>query len=380
MKKCIIVSDSFKGSISSLEICAMAQESIGRLFPGCQAVPDPVADGGEGTVDCFLQAIQAEPVTCDVTGPYGEAVQAVYCRAGDRAVMEMAAAAGLPMVDGRLDPAHTTTYGVGQMIRHAVEQGCTEILLGLGGSCTNDGGCGCAAALGTRFLRADGSAFVPVGAELDQIARIDRSETEELLKGVRVAVMCDVDNPLYGPRGAAHVFGPQKGADRAMVELLDGQLMCFDQILARELGRSVSQIPGAGAAGGMGAGCIAFLGAELKPGIEAVLDMVDFDRSLEGADLVITGEGRIDSQSIHGKVISGVARRVAPKKIPLVAVVGGIADGAEGAYELGVSALFGCDRESVGYQNYAHKAKENYQRTLEDVLRLVKAVEDRPRP
>ena len=344
MKKCIIVSDSFKGSISSLEICAMAQESIGRLFPGCQAVPVPVADGGEGTVDCFLQAIQAEPVTCDVTGPYGEAVQAVYCRAGDRAVMEMAAAAGLPMVDGRLDPAHTTTYGVGQMIRHAVEQGCTEILLGLGGSCTNDGGCGCAAALGTRFLRADGSAFVPVGAELDQIARIDRSEPEELRKGVRIAVMCDVDNPLYGPRGAAHVFGPQKGADRAMVELLDGQLMCFDQILARELGRSVSQIPGAGAAGGMGAGCIAFLGAELKPGIEAVLDMV------------------------------------APKKIPLVAVVGGIADGAEGAYELGVSALFGCDRESVGYQNYAHKAKENYQRTLEDVLRLVKAVEDRPRP
>ena len=356
----------------------MAQESIGRLFPGCQVVPVPVADGGEGTVDCFLQAIQAEPVTCDVTGPYGEAVQAVYCRAGDRAVMEMAAAAGLPMVGDRLDPAHTTTYGVGQMIRHAVEQGCTEILLGLGGSCTNDGGCGCAAALGTRFLRADGSAFVPVGAELDQIARIDRSETEELLKGVRIAVMCDVDNPLYGPRGAAHVFGPQKGADRAMVELLDGQLMRFDQILVRELGRSVSQIPGAGAAGGMGAGCIAFLGAELKPGIEAVLDMVDFDRSLEGADLVITGEGRIDSQSIHGKVISGVARRVAPKKIPLVAVVGGIADGAEGAYELGVSALFGCDRESVGYQNYAHKAKENYQRTLEDVLRLVKAVEDRP--
>lgn len=380
MKKLIVVSDSFKGTLSSMEICRLARETVPRIFPGCAVDTVPVADGGEGTVDCFVEAVGAHRVWVDVTGPYGEPLRAAYARRGGQAVVEMAAAAGLPQVGERKDPERTTTYGVGQLLRHAVEQGCNAVLLGLGGSATNDGGCGCAAALGTRFLRADGSAFVPVGAELDQIARIDRSETEELLKGVRIAVMCDVDNPLYGPRGAAHVFGPQKGADRAMVELLDGQLMCFDQILARELGRSVSQIPGAGAAGGMGAGCIAFLGAELKPGIEAVLDMVDFDRSLEGADLVITGEGRIDSQSIHGKVISGVARRVAPKKIPLVAVVGGIADGAEGAYELGVSALFGCDRESVGYQNYAHKAKENYQRTLEDVLRLVKAVEDRPRP
>lgn len=353
----------------------MAQQSIGALFPGCQVVPVPVADGGEGTVDCFIQAIQARPVTCDVTGPYGEPIQAVYCRKEEQAVIEMAAAAGLPMVDGRLDPERTTTYGVGQLIRHAVEQGCKEILLGLGGSCTNDGGCGCAAALGARFLRADGSSFVPVGADLDQIARIDLSETEQLLEGVQITVMCDVDNPLYGPRGAAHVFAPQKGADEAMVERLDRQLERLDETLRRELGLSVSQTPGAGAAGGMGAGCIAFLGAQLKPGIEAVLDTVGFSRQLEGADLVITGEGRIDSQSVHGKVISGVARRVSPKGIPLVAVVGGIAEGAEEAYELGVTALFGCDRESVGFKNYAHKAKENYQRTLEDVLRLIRAVE-----
>ena len=377
MKKCIIISDSFKGSISSMEICAMAKESIGKLFPNCQVVPVPVADGGEGTVDCFVQAIQAQPVHCAVTGPYGEPVQATYCRAGDRAVVEMAAAAGLPMVGQRLNPARTSTYGVGQIIRHAVENGCAEILLGLGGSCTNDGGCGCAAALGTKFFRDNGEEFVPVGENLDQIARIDLSETKRLLGGVQITVMCDVDNPLYGPRGAAHVFGPQKGADEAMVEQLDGQLKHLDATLTRELGLSVSQIPGAGAAGGMGAGCIAFLNATLKPGIEAVLDMVDFDRQLEGADLVITGEGRIDSQSVHGKVISGVARRVSPRGIPLVAVVGGIADGAEEAYDLGVTALFGCDRESVGFKNYAHKAKENYQRTLEDVLRLIRAVEHR---
>lgn len=375
MKKCIIVSDSFKGTISSLEICEMAQQSVGKLFPGCQVVPVPVADGGEGTVDCFVQAIQARPVRCAVTGPYGEPVQAVYCRAGDRAVIEMAAAAGLPMVGQRLDPSRTSTYGVGQIIRHAVENGCTEILLGLGGSCTNDGGCGCAAALGTKFLRVDGSTFVPVGAELDQIAHIDLSGVKKLLEGVRITVMCDVDNPLYGPRGAACVFGPQKGADLAMAERLDRQLRCLDKTLQRELNVFVSQVPGAGAAGGMGAGCITFLGAQLKPGIEAVLDMVDFDRQLDGADLVITGEGRIDSQSVHGKVISGIARRVRPKGIPLVALVGGIAEGAEEAYELGITALFGSDRESVGFENYAYKAKENYQRTLEDILRLIKAVE-----
>ena len=375
MKKCIIISDSFKGSISSMEICDMARQSIGKLFPECQAVSIPVADGGEGTVDCFVQAIQAQPVHCAVTGPYGEPIQATYCRSRNRAVVEMAAAAGLPMVGNRLNPARTSTYGVGQMIRHAVESGCTEILLGLGGSCTNDGGCGCAAALGVKFFRKNGDSFVPVGENLNQIARIDLTEAKQLLDGVQITVMCDVDNPLYGPRGAAYIFGPQKGADKAMVEQLDSQLKSFDEALTRELGLSVSQIPGAGAAGGMGAGCIAFMGAMLKPGIEAVLDMVDFDGQLEGADLVITGEGRIDGQSVHGKVISGVARRVNPKGIPLVAVVGGIADGAEEAYALGVTAMFGCDRESVGYKNYAHKAKENYQRTLEDVLRLVRAVE-----
>ena len=199
MKKCIVISDSFKGTLSSLEICGIAQQSIPRFFPGCEVVTVPVADGGEGTVDCFVEAIHAEPVTVQVTGPYGEEIQATYCRSGHRAVVEMASAAGLPMVGDRRNAEKTTTYGVGQIIRHAVEQGCTEILLGLGGSCTNDGGCGCAAALGTKFSREDGTCFVPVGEILDQIAHIDVSETRKLLEQVQVTVMCDVDNPLYGP-------------------------------------------------------------------------------------------------------------------------------------------------------------------------------------
>lgn len=374
MKKCIVISDSFKGTLSSLEICSIAQQSIPLFFPTCEVVTIPVADGGEGTVECFVEAIHAELVTVQVSGPYGEDTQAIYCRSGRRAVVEMASAAGLPMVGDRRNPEETSTYGVGQIIRHAVEQGCTEILLGLGGSCTNDGGCGCAAALGTKFYRENGALFVPVGANLDQIAHIDVTETKKLLAQVKISVMCDVDNPLHGPRGAAYVFAPQKGADAAMVKRLDGQLLSLDRTLQRELGLSLGQVPGTGAAGGMGAGCVAFLGAELKSGIEAVLDMVEFDRRLRGADLVITGEGRIDSQSVHGKVISGIAKRTSPRKVPLVAIVGGIADGAEDAYELGVTALFGTNRQAVAFEDFAHRAKENYQRTLEDILRLIQAV------
>lgn len=374
MKKCIVISDSFKGTLSSLEICKIARRSIPKLFPNCEVVDLPVADGGEGTVECFVQALQAQLVTVEVSGPYGERVQAIYCRAGKRAVIEMASAAGLPMVEGRLDPEKTTTYGVGQLIAHAAAFGCREILLGLGGSCTNDGGCGCAAALGTKFFRPDGTQFVPVGGSLDQIARIDVSETKKLLEGVQITIMCDVDNPLYGPAGAAHVFAPQKGADGAMVERLDAGLRAMDKAVSQSLGLQVGSMPGAGAAGGMGAGCVAFLGAELKSGIEAVLDMVDFDRRLRGTDLVITGEGRIDSQSVHGKVISGIARRTSPKGVPLIAIVGGIGPGAEEAYDLGVTAIFGTDRPAADFRQYPEPAAVYYQRTLEDVLRLIQAV------
>lgn len=373
MKKCIVISDSFKGTLSSLAICRIARESIPRFFPDCRVVTVPAADGGEGTVECFMEALSARPVTAVVSGPYGEPVEAVYCRAGDRAVIEMAAAAGLPLAGEDRRPEKATTYGVGELIRRAVEAGCTEVLLGLGGSCTNDGGCGCAAALGARFLRENGEAFVPVGETLDQIARIDLSETRRLLRGVKLTAMCDVDNPLWGPRGASYAFGPQKGAGPAMAELLDRRLRALDGAIRRELGLSLGEMPGAGAAGGMGAGCVAFLGGELRSGIEAVLDMVDFDRLLDGADLVITGEGRIDAQSAWGKVISGVARRTAPRGVPLIAIAGGIGPGAEAVYDLGVTAVFGTDRQAAALSEVAPLAAENYRRTLEDILRLLRA-------
>ena len=375
MKKCIVISDSFKGTLSTLDICAIAREVFPAHFPDCELVTLPVADGGEGTVACFLEALQAQPVTVSISGPFGEPIQAVYARKNSLAVIEMASAAGLPLAGERRDPETATTYGVGQLIRHAVEQGCTDILLGLGGSATNDGGCGCAAALGTCFFDAAGNSFVPVGGTLADIAHIDVRERCRLLENVRVTVMCDVENPLFGPNGAAWVFGPQKGADDAMAARLDDGLRHLDAAFQQDLGLHLADLPGAGAAGGMGAGSIAFLGGTLRSGIEAVLDAVDFDRRLDGADLVITGEGRIDAQSVQGKVISGIARRTAPRNIPLVAIVGGIGPGAEAAYDLGVTAMFYINRAAESFAESAPRSAENYRRTLADLLRLIKAME-----
>lgn len=374
MKKCIVISDSFKGTISSQEICRIAQESIPKFFPKCEVAAVPVADGGEGTVECFIQAINAEPVSLEVTGPYGRPVQAVYARKGNMAIIEMASAAGLPMVGEDRNPEETTTYGVGELISHAVRNGCREILLGLGGSATNDGGCGCAAALGVRFYDEEGNVFVPIGKTLMKIACIEEEKAKALLEGVKVTVMCDVENPFCGPKGAAYIFGPQKGADPAMVRRLDQGLEHLAGVMERDLGISVAGIPGAGAAGGMGGGCLAFLGAKLKSGIESVLDTVEFDSMLEGASLVITGEGRIDSQSVHGKVISGIAKRTKPQNIPLVAIVGGIAEDAAAGYDLGVTAMFGIDRTAQDFKSFADKSAVFYQRTLEDILRLLKAM------
>lgn len=372
MKKCVVVSDSFKGSLSSVEIGEIAKEVIPAVFPGCEVAALPVADGGEGTVECFIRTAGFQPVAVRVSGPFGEMVDAVYARRGETAVLEMAAAAGLPLVKGQPDPSRATSFGVGQMLRHAVESGSRRIIMGLGGSATNDGGCGCAAALGAVFRRSDGQEFCPVGASLSEIESIDFMPVKTLLSGVDISVMCDVTNPLYGPEGAAYVFAPQKGADAATTAMLDKQLRAFGSTLLRETGVDAAQIPGAGAAGGMGAGCAALLGAALKPGIEAILDAVDLDGQLEGADLVITGEGRLDSQSLRGKVISGVTRRAALRGIPVVAIVGGVDDSAYAAYELGVGAIFSINRLAVPFREAAPRSAENYRRTLEDVMRLIR--------
>lgn len=375
MKKCVVVSDSFKGTVSSREICEIAQRVIPRHFPACEVVCIPVADGGEGTVDCFIQAMGAQRVGVTVTNALGEKSAAAYARIGELAIIEMAAAAGLPQVGALRCPGTATTYGVGELIAHAVDSGCRKILLGLGGSATNDGGCGCAAALGVRFYDADGQSFVPVGDTLGRIARIDTAEADELLRSVEITVMCDVTNPLYGPTGAAYVFAPQKGADAEKVKSLDAGLRHFGDVIRSQYGLDVSAMPGAGAAGGMGAGCVALLGGTIQSGIDAVLDVTGFDRQLEGADLVITGEGRIDSQSADGKVVSGVARRTRAKGVPLIAIAGGIADSAGAVYDIGVSAMFSTDRAALPVDMLGARSPGDYEATLSDIMSLIAIAE-----
>lgn len=375
MEKILLVPDSFKGTLSSRQVCQVMAGQLRRFFPQAQVKSIPVADGGEGSVEAFLAAAGGERRTRTVTGPFGEPVEAFYGILGDgrTAVIEMAACAGLPLAEGRLNPERATTYGVGELLLAAKEAGCTKAILGLGGSCTNDGGAGAAAALGAKFTRADGAAFVPTGGTLGEIAALDVSPVAQALQGMELTAMCDIDNPLYGEAGAAVVFAPQKGADAAMVARLDAGLRHLGQVSARCLGRDFSHLPGAGAAGGLGFGMAAFCGAQLRMGIDAVLDAVGFDSLLPGTDMVFTGEGKIDSQSARGKVVSGVAARCRKAGVPVVAVVGQIGQGFEEMYQQGLTAVFSINRAAQPFAESRFHAGENLALTMENIARLLAA-------
>jgi len=375
MKKCILISDSFKGTLSSLDICSIGRRCFERFLPDWQLRAIPVADGGEGTLDCFKELPGAELIRAEVSGPYFEKLGAAYVRLGDTAIIEMAQAAGLPLVGENKNPAKTSTFGVGELMRLAVESGCRKIMLGIGGSATNDGGCGAAAALGAEFYNECGEKFIPVGGTLSRIVRINAEPARHFLRDVDIKVMCDVTNPLFGPKGAACVFAPQKGADAAMVEYLDGQLHCFGETLRQELGADVAELPGAGAAGGMGAGLMAILGAELQSGIDAVLDESDFEKELQDASLVISGEGRLDSQSADGKVISGVAKRCREAAVPLIVLSGAVADSAENIYDCGVSAVFNTNRDAKSMDVLKTSAAADYEAAMGDLLRMIRLCE-----
>lgn len=375
MEKILLVPDSFKGTLSSRQVCQVMAGQLRRFFPQAQVKSIPVADGGEGSVEAFLAAAGGERRTRTVTGPFGEPVEAFYGVLGDgrTAVIEMAACAGLPLAEGRLNPERATTYGVGELLLAAKEAGCSKAILGLGGSCTNDGGVGAAAALGAKFTRADGTAFVPTGGTLGEIAALDVSPVAQALQGMELTAMCDIDNPLYGEAGAAAVFAPQKGADAAMVARLDAGLRHLGQVSARCLGRDFSHLPGAGAAGGLGFGMAAFCGAQLRMGIDAVLDAVGFDSLLPGTDMVFTGEGKIDSQSARGKVVSGVAARCRKAGVPVVAVVGQIDQGFEEMYQQGLTAVFSINRAAQPFAESRFHAGENLALTMENIARLLAA-------
>lgn len=373
MGKYIVIPDSFKGTMSSAEICSVMKNVILRHHPEAEVVCIPVADGGEGSVDAFLEAMGGKKIFVTVQGPYGEPVQGFYGKLPDgTAVVEMAAAAGLPLVGDNKHAELTTTYGAGQLMAAAAQAGCTKLIVGLGGSATNDGGCGAAAAAGVKFLDADGNSFVPVGATLKDIGSIDISNVLPALRNIPIITMCDIDNPLCGDYGAAAVFGPQKGADPDCVAMLDAGLAHLADVVKRDLGVAIKDLPGAGAAGGMGGGMAAFFNSSLQMGIETVLDAVKFDHLIENADLVLSGEGKIDTQSLRGKVVIGVARRTKQAHVPLVAVVGDIGDNIHPAYDEGVCGIFSINRVAVPYKEARTRAKQDLELTMENILRFMK--------
>jgi len=373
MKKIILIPDSFKGTMTSGEICSIMETAIKRIYPEVQVISIPVADGGEGSVDAFLCAVGGEKKTIVVKGPQFEDMESFYgiIDNGKTAVIEMAACAGLPLVGNEKDPRKTTTYGVGQLILAAIQNGCQKVIMGLGGSATNDAGCGAAAALGVKFINFDGEQFTPVGGTLKDIAHIDVSSVNEEIKSVEFVTMCDINNPLYGQTGAAYIFGPQKGATPEIVEELDEGLKHVAEIIKSDLNKDVATLKGAGAAGGMGAGMVAFFDSKLQMGIETVLDTVNFDKVVSGADFVFSGEGKIDSQSIRGKVVIGVANRTKKANVPLIAVVGDIGDDIEAAYDLGVSAIFSINRVAIDFKFAKTRAKDDLLLTMDNIMRFI---------
>lgn len=341
----LLCPNAFKGSLTAMEAAAAMAAGIARVTRPpfhasfselkIEVTQVPLADGGDGALETLVAATQGEIFTALAQNPLGKPIAARWGRLGgmqrETAVIEMAEAAGLRLLTpAQYDPENATTYGVGQLMRIALEAGCRTLLIGIGGSATNDGGAGMAQALGAKLLDAGGSEISPGGASLLLLTGIERNNFL-LPPGTRVIVACDVDNPLTGPEGAAFVYGPQKGATLAQAEKLNAAHTHYGEMLRRETGRDVAAVPGAGAAGGLGAGLLAFCNAELRPGIDLVMEAVGFDAALAACDIVFTGEGRLDGQTGRGKVIAGVAKRAKAAGIPVIALVGSLADGAEAA-------------------------------------------------
>lgn len=375
--KFVLIPDSFKGSLSSTEVCDVMENAIKSVFkkidPSLKIISLPVADGGEGTVDAFLKAVGGEKIFVEANNPFFQKISAFYGKLNDgTVVIEMAAAAGLPLVGTRKEVEKTTTYGVGELMNHAIEHGAKKIILGLGGSATNDGGCGAAAALGAKFFDSEEKIFIPTGENLKNISRIEIQNLQKKLTGVDVTVMCDITNPLCGELGAAAVFGPQKGATPAQVKFLDEGLAHLAKIILRDVGIDVLNLSGAGAAGGMGAGAAAFFNGKLMKGIEIVLDTVKFSEKIHDADLIFTGEGKFDRQSLMGKVADGVASRAKKFRVPVVVIAGSVGDDIddETMQAAGISAAFSICPEPCTLADAQKRSKEFLFRAMKNILRL----------
>ncbi len=359
MDKILIAPDSFKGNLTALEVAENIERGILSIISDVEVVKVPMADGGEGTVQSLVDATKGRFIYKEVTGPIGEPVRAQFGILGDgrRAVIEMATASGLPLVPyDKRDPSKTTTYGTGELIKAALDEEVEELIIGIGGSATNDAGVGMAQALGVKFLDDNGDEVGAGGGELAKIESIDMSGLDSRIEEIDIKVACDVTNPLYGPEGASCIYASQKGADLEMVKELDNNLYHFAMIVNRELNKDIQNIPGAGAAGGLGAGLVAFLGAQLKAGIEIVLEANRFTEKLEGVDLVITGEGQLDSQTINGKTPIGVARAAKEYDIPVIAIAGNIDDDVDKVLKDEIDAVFSTNQRLVSLEEAINKA------------------------
>ncbi len=379
--KIIVAPDSFKGSVTALEAAKSIEEGLRRVFSDASIDKIPMADGGEGTVQSLVDATGGQFRTERVLDPLGNEIEAQYgllpdgASAYNCAVIEMASASGLTLVPTeKRNPLLTTTYGTGQLIRSALEAGCRKLIIGIGGSATNDAGVGMAEALGVRFLNTDGNPINKIergGGGLREIASIDMEDIHSAISETETVVACDVNNPLTGPDGASHVYGPQKGATLEMVRTLDDNLSHFDDILTQTFGQSYDSIPGAGAAGGLGAGLMAFLNAKLRLGVDIMMDAVNLRERMKGASLVITGEGQIDFQTAFGKTPVGVAKVAKEANIPVIAIAGGIGEGAETVYAKGIDSMLGIVHAPMSLEDAVEDALQLIADTAEQAARLV---------
>lgn len=371
MKRIVIASDSFKGSLTSVEVAQSATKGILEVYPDCKVTQVNVADGGEGTVDAVVDTLQGEKITISVSNPIGKPVDATYGIAGDTAIIEMAAASGLPLLAAEeRNPWVTSTYGTGEMILDAIARGCSKFLVGIGGSATNDAGTGMLQALGFRFFDNNGILIENCcGGILGEIASIDDTQVPEAIKNAQFTVACDVDTPFCGPIGAAYVFAPQKGASPEMVQQLDEGMASFAKVIEAKYGIDIVPMAGAGAAGGMGGGFCAFLNATLKKGIDMVLDAIGFDSIISGADLVVTGEGKVDFQTAKGKTAAGVLARAKAQGIPVVAI-GGCVEMCDSLREMGFAGIYPILEEKVPLELAMQRdfASQNVTNTLIRIL------------
>ncbi len=373
--KIVIAPDSFKESLTALEAATAIEKGMKKILPDANFIKVPMADGGEGTVQSLVDATDGKIIPKTVTGPLGEPVEAFFGISGDEktAVIEMAAASGLHLVPlEKRNPLITTTKGTGELIAAALDFGVEQIIIGIGGSATNDGGAGMARALGLKLMDSNGNEIGDGGGALSSLASIDLNNADKRLAAVKIEVACDVDNPLTGPKGASHIFGPQKGATPEMVETLDNNLHHYAEVILRDTGKDIENIPGAGAAGGLGGGLLAFLSAELKKGVEIVLEATMLEEHLKEADFVITGEGKIDGQSIFGKTPIGVAKTAKLHDVPVIAIAGNVAADSEIVHEHGIDAVFSIVPGVVSLEDAFQNASHFVERTSANIAALIK--------